>query len=200
MQPTSDGAINIRPMGDDLVTTLCLHHGPLAAAQLRHSPDNGVDTRLLHHPWPDSLLDELAPRLGQNLVCPPGASSERREFLREVNHRYGTCAIQAWHDDKIVGVIRFFPSALLLRMGRSSEGLRHSWFWPAVEADDPANTLRASYEQTPDAGLDVADQLDAVLPFWHHSEGARILRIRLGLDELQVDGLSAVDSQLRISE
>ena len=34
MQPTSDGAINIRPMGDDLVTTLCLHHGPLAAAQL----------------------------------------------------------------------------------------------------------------------------------------------------------------------
>ncbi|MBK9230084.1 MAG: GNAT family N-acetyltransferase [Anaerolineae bacterium] len=141
MQPTSDGAINIRPMGDDLVTTLCLHHGPLAAAQLRHSPDNGVDARLLHHPWPDSLLDELAPRLGQNLVCPPGASSERREFLREVNHRYGTCAIQAWHDDKIVGVIRFFPSALLLRMGRSSEGLRHSWFWPAVEADDPANTL-----------------------------------------------------------
>ena len=60
MQPTSDGAINIRPMGDDLVTTLCLHHGPLAAAQLRHSPDNGVDARLLHHPWPDSLLDELA--------------------------------------------------------------------------------------------------------------------------------------------
>ncbi|MBK9230229.1 MAG: N-acetylmuramoyl-L-alanine amidase [Anaerolineae bacterium] len=37
-----------------------LHHGPLAAARLRHSPDNGVDARLLHHPWPDSLLDELA--------------------------------------------------------------------------------------------------------------------------------------------
>jgi len=48
MQPTLDGAIHIRPMGDDLVTTLCLHHGPLAAAQLRQPSDNHVDARLLH--------------------------------------------------------------------------------------------------------------------------------------------------------
>ena len=141
MQPTLDGAIHIRPMGDDLVTTLCLHHGPLAMAQLRQPADDQVDARLLQHPWPETLFDEVAPRLGQSLVCPPGASTERREFLREVIRRYGTCAIQAWHGDKIVGAIRFFPSALMMRLGRHSDSMRSSWFWPAVAADDPANTL-----------------------------------------------------------
>ncbi len=142
MQPTLDGVIEIRPMGNDLVTTACLHRGPLDAGVLLYqSADEAVDERLYQHPWPDSLLDELAPRLGQNIVCPPGASAERREFLREVVHRYGTCAIQAWHDDQIVGIIRFFPSALMMRLGRHSPSLRDSWFWPAVQADDPANTL-----------------------------------------------------------
>ncbi len=93
MQSPDGSTIEIRPMGVDLVTNVCLHHGPLAACVLKH-------------PWPDSLIDELAPHLGQNLFCPPGRSVERREFLREVTLRYGACAIQAWDGDLIVGVVR----------------------------------------------------------------------------------------------
>lgn len=48
-------------------------------------------------------------------------------------------------------------------------------------------------------GCLVAVELDAVLPLWHHSEGSRALRIGLRSEWLQVDGLSAVGSQLRIS-
>lgn len=140
--PSPDGStVEIRPMGVDLVTNVCLHHGPLAACVLTPAEDEAVDARLLAHPWPDSLIDELAPQLGQNLFCPPGRSAERREFLREVTLRYGACAIQAWDGDLIVGVVRFFPSSLLLRLGQRSADLQTSWFWPAVEADDPANTL-----------------------------------------------------------
>ncbi len=179
MQPITDGAIAIRPMDDDLVTTICLHHGPLTSLQLRQSADNGVDTRLLRHPWPDSLLDELAPRLGQNLFCPPGASTERREFLREVNYRYGACAIQAWHTDKIVGAIRFFPSALLLRLGRHSEELRQSWFWPAVEADDPANTL---FIQCIEMGAPTFQSGLTVLPGASHEEATAYQRRGIGSD------------------
>ena len=141
MQPSDASNVEIRPMGVDLVTNVCLHHGPLAACTLTPSTDEKVDARLLTHPWPDSLIDELAPQLGQHLFCPPGRSVERREFLREVTLRYGACAIQAWDGDLIVGVVRFFPSGLLLRLGQQSPDLQSSWFWPAVEADDPANTL-----------------------------------------------------------
>ncbi len=141
MQSPDGSTVEIRPMDVDLVTNVCLHHGPLAACMLTPAADATVDARLLAHPWPDSLIDELAPRLGQGLFCPPGHSVERREFLREITRRYGACAIQAWDGGLIVGVVRFFPSSLLLQLGQRSASLRESWFWSAVAADDPANTL-----------------------------------------------------------
>ncbi len=188
MQTPDVSHVEIRPMGADLVTNVCLHHGPLAACTLLQPDETQVDTRLLVHPWPDSLIDELAPQLGQNLFCPPGRSVERREFLREVTLRYGACAIQAWDGDLIVGVVRFFPSGLLLQLGQQSPDLQTSWFWPAVEADDAANTLFVMCVETGAAtfqpGMLVAppDEPTAVDPVAYQRRGIGSLLVHALID------------------
>lgn len=47
-------------------------------------------------------------------------------------------------------------------------------------------------------GCLVAGQLEAVLPFWHPVEGARVIRLAVGQDALEVEGLDAVDARLTV--
>lgn len=115
--------------------------------------------------------------------------------------------------------IAYAPGGLLIHQpGVTLAGKLHlsvpgSWFGPIEFLSDfwfvKFFQSRADECPVPDKVIDrssvaregclVADHLEAVLPFWHHTDGSRHLRLRVHSDELDITGLDGVDTRLTVS-
>ena len=114
---------DIRPMDESYIHVDCLHHGPVDPAQAPRRGGLYKEVRdLPPHPWSDETIATLA---GEHQCISEGWRGDAsREFMREMVQRYGTCAILAWEDGKVVGQLRFYPlqiAQLLAREGGSRQ-------------------------------------------------------------------------------
>ena len=103
--------IEIKPMDEDYILIDCLHHGavdpslpPKRGNEWQDAPD------LPPHPWSDETIAELAKKYRR--ISEGWAGDSAREFMREMIQRYGSCAILAWEDGKVVGFLRFYPLSI----------------------------------------------------------------------------------------
>ena len=106
--------IQIRRMDERYMHLTCLHEGPVDIATWESPWD--LDPRdLPPRPWSDETIREMAERhpgiSHGNCESPAGP-----EFLREMIHRYGTCALLAWEGQIVVGQIRFYPMRVARRV------------------------------------------------------------------------------------
>lgn len=99
--------IEIKPMDESYILVTCLHHGPVDSTIWAPTGDDGV-AELPPHPWSDETIRELAAR--HDMISHGGdGGGPQREFMREMIRRYGTCAILAWDEHEVIGLIRFYP-------------------------------------------------------------------------------------------
>jgi GNAT superfamily N-acetyltransferase len=96
--------IEIRPMGEDFILPRCLHGGPIEATAAQAS--DVARFELPPHPWSDETIREVAAKHGG---ITHGGEPPSREFMREMIQRYGTCALLAWQEKRVVGFLRFYP-------------------------------------------------------------------------------------------
>ncbi|MBN2583274.1 MAG: GNAT family N-acetyltransferase [Planctomycetes bacterium] len=98
--------IEIRPMNEQYIHVRCLHGGPVdpAACQAEMAKDAQP---LPPHPWSDETI--LAVTAGGARVSEGYSGRAGQEFMREMIRRYGTCAMLAWEDGRVVGQLRFYP-------------------------------------------------------------------------------------------
>jgi GNAT superfamily N-acetyltransferase len=114
--------IRIAPMDDEFVVWRCLHGGPLHLGNLgRPAPHPAVDWN--RHRRVNTTL------------------------LGRIIEAYGTCAMLAWHGDRVVGHIRFYPKVLydLPEMGQLCLQQAHP-AGPADEAIEVELPARADLE------------------------------------------------------
>jgi GNAT superfamily N-acetyltransferase len=112
--------IKVKPMDEGYLHVRCLHDGPIDAATSKPPPDSlpGGHPPL---PWSDQTLREVITRYHAENVHHPWPA----EFSREMIGRYGTCAILAWEDDKVLGHLWFYPmtvARLLIPLFYQSDG------------------------------------------------------------------------------
>jgi hypothetical protein len=93
--------LKIRAMDRDFILYRCLHGGPL-------TPDSIGQLNSTDNPqwWADMQSQS---RFELN-----------RRFLLRVIETYGSCAVLAWDENRVVGQMRFFPGALLDSFGIES--------------------------------------------------------------------------------
>ena len=110
--------IEIKPMDESYIHIDCLHGGPLDPASppnpVQHPPDAPA---LPPHPWSDETIAELATKYER--ISHGSAEDGAMEFMREMIQRYGTCAILAWEEGKIVGQLRFYPLTIAQLLARA---------------------------------------------------------------------------------
>ena len=77
---------------------------------------------LAPHPWSDETMVELAKKYTR--ISHGWTGDPAREFMREMIQRYGTCAMLAWDQTKVVGQLRFYPMkiARLIAVSQSHSG------------------------------------------------------------------------------
>ena len=89
----------------------CLHHGPVDPNVTPRREELWQDAPdLPAHPWTDETIADLAARY--NRISEGWAGDPCREFMLEMIARYGTCAILAWEEGKVVGHLRFYPLSI----------------------------------------------------------------------------------------
>jgi hypothetical protein len=100
--------VDVRPMTEEYIHIDCLHHGPVDPAR---APSRGklyqTVENLPRHPWTDDTIVEMAQRYYH--LSEGWRGDPAREFMREMIQRYGTCAMLAWQEGKVVGQLRFYP-------------------------------------------------------------------------------------------
>ena len=111
--------VEIRPMGEDHILPRCLHDGPIDATIAQ-----ACETADLHfppHPWSDETIRDLVAENPDFGLCDAGEGFPA-EFMREMIRRYGTCALLAWEEQKVVGFIRFYPMEVARPVGERERG------------------------------------------------------------------------------
>jgi len=93
----------------------CLHDGPIDTAGIESMSDD-VPVDAPPHPWSDETLRELGPKIRHS---GSGTAGQKREFMREMIERYGTCAILAWEGREVVGHLRFLPMRVARLIGQT---------------------------------------------------------------------------------
>ena len=107
----------VEPMTEEFILWRCLHSGPLSC--------NTIDQ------WPSNSQMSWENYRKRNVP-----------LLVKLTRTYGTCAIIARDDDKIVGQLRFYPKAVWAIEGAGGLCLQQDY--PAGPADDfSANNLPA---------------------------------------------------------
>ena len=96
--------IKIKPMDESYLHLSCLHNGPINTTVFE-SPVDPLPGGHPPRPWSDETLREVTGKYNSNRISHPRPA----EFMREMIRRYGTCAILAWEEQKVVGHLRFFP-------------------------------------------------------------------------------------------
>ena len=82
--------VEIKPMDEGYLHLNCLHDGPIDTSTLESSSDE-LSTHFPPLPWSDETLLELKSSYPNEF-----GHSRPKEFVQEMMHRYGTCAILAW--------------------------------------------------------------------------------------------------------
>ncbi len=98
----------IKPMDESYIHSTCLHDGPIDTATWTPGWDS-KQADLPPHPWDDGTMVQLTRRHGLPFC---GGGAWGRDFMREMIHRHGTCAILAWEGRQVVGQLQFYPMAL----------------------------------------------------------------------------------------
>lgn len=111
--------VEIRPMGEDYILPRCLHDGPIDAAITQACET--ADLHLPPHPWSDETIRDLVAENPDFGLCDAGEGFPA-EFMREMIQRYGTCALLAWEEQKVVGFIRFYPMEVARPVGERARG------------------------------------------------------------------------------
>lgn len=96
--------IEIKPMDETYLHLKCLHGGPVDTTSFEPPPDP-LPGGHPPHPWSDETVREIATKYRENRISHPRPAT----FMREMIRRYGTCAILAWEEQKVVGHLRFLP-------------------------------------------------------------------------------------------
>lgn len=96
--------IEIKPMDEGYLHLRCLHDGPIDAATFEPPPDQ-LPSGHPPHPWSDETLRDVAEKYRAHRISHPYPA----EFNREMIRRYGSCAMLAWEEGKVVGQLRFYP-------------------------------------------------------------------------------------------
>ena len=105
--------IEIKPMDEGYIHIDCMHNGPVDPALAPTRGEIWQDAvGLPPHPWSDQTIVELSCKY--NSITEGWRGVPSREFMREMIQRYGTCAMLAWEDGKVVWQLRFYP----LRVGQ----------------------------------------------------------------------------------
>jgi hypothetical protein len=159
--------IEVKPMDESFILIPCLHGGPVDP---KAPPQKGRDwieaDDLPPQPWDDRTLTDLAGRYRIMTHGPAGDAA--REFMREMTRRHGACAILAWEEGKVVGLLRFYPMKEARIM--------------AASQDDPSPVLdcTAACEPDDDEGTLWVQCLMTCRPY-EDAEGARRAGGRKGL-------------------
>ena len=96
--------IEIKPMDESYILIDCLHHGPVNPSLPPRRGNEWQDAQdLPPHPWSDETIVELAKKYTS--ITEGWRGDPAREFMREMIQRYGTCAILAWEEEKVVGIL-----------------------------------------------------------------------------------------------
>jgi GNAT superfamily N-acetyltransferase len=99
----------IQPMTECYIHLDCLHDGPV---DLSSPPSRKPELwqsapNLPPHPWSDEVLIDVARQYDH--ISEGWRGEPSLEFMREMISRYGTCAILAWTERRVVGQLRFYP-------------------------------------------------------------------------------------------
>jgi len=134
--------VEVKPMDEEFMLPRCLHAGPIdaAAGEAFESGESDVP----QHPWSDEMMRGLVARHPDFGLCDTGGGWAR-EFMRETIRRYGTCALPAWEEGKVVGFIRFYPMEIARMVDERRAGRAEPILDPtlACEPEDDAATLWA---------------------------------------------------------
>ena len=117
--------IEIKPMGEAYIHIGCLHNGPVDPGLSPIQIDDGwfEAPDLPTHPWSDETITTLAKKYGR--ISEGWAGEPCREFMREMIQRYGTCAILAWDEGKVVGHLRFYPLGIAQHLVAADQQKQH---------------------------------------------------------------------------
>ncbi len=96
--------IEIKPMDGSYLHARCLHNGPIDTTAC-DPPRDRLPEGSPPHPWDEPTLRQVAARYRAHGMAPHATP----ELMREMIHRYGTCAMLAWEAQKVVGHLRFYP-------------------------------------------------------------------------------------------
>lgn len=114
-----DPVVKIKPMDKSYIHVACMHYGPVDPLSPPRPGDEELETPdLPAHPWSDETIVELAKQHWQG--CEGWGGDPAREFMREMIQRYGTCAMLAWEERKVVGLLRFYPLTVAHLLAQAS--------------------------------------------------------------------------------
>jgi GNAT superfamily N-acetyltransferase len=133
--------VEIKPMDESYILWDCLHDGPVdPGIPVPGGHDTWVyASDLPPHPWSDETIAQLAKEYQR--LSEGGEGDASVEFMREMIQRYGTCAMLAWENEKVVGFLRFYPlsiAQLLVRADSRKQHLVQETGAMAFEADPEA--------------------------------------------------------------
>ena len=132
--------IEIRPMDESYIHIDCMHHGPVNPLLPPCKGDIWQDASdLPPHPWSDEQIVDLAKKYESVSEGWRGESSQ--EFMREMIQRYGSCAILAWEDGKIIGQLRFYPLQIAQLLAQACPEKQPPPACSAMLFDSDAKTL-----------------------------------------------------------
>ena len=120
--------IEIKAMDEKFILWRCLHGGPLSKQTMDQ--------------WPEKQADSWKKHRAVNVP-----------LLQKVIKTYGTCAMVACDGDEIVGMLRFYPKALMAMTKAGSMCLQQSH--PAGPADDLVDEELPSQAECEDRTLEV---------------------------------------------
>jgi len=157
----------INPMDESYILITCLHDGPVDTT--KWVPSWHVDaSELPPHPWSNETIRELADRYP--MISHGGRGAEpQREFMREMIQRFGTCALLAWEEQKVVGLVRFYPMEVARLIAKSH-----------TQGFSPVLNCNLACEPEEDEGRLWAQCVMTCAPY-SDSEGARGSGARKGL-------------------
>jgi predicted N-acetyltransferase YhbS len=96
--------IEIKPMDETYLHQTCLHRGAVDPSRFE-PPGDPLPNGHPPGPWSDETLRDVAAAYQRHRVGHPRPAP----FMKEMIRRYGTCALLAWQEQKVVGHIRFYP-------------------------------------------------------------------------------------------
>jgi len=120
--------VEIKPMDEKLILWRCLHSGPLSKQTIEQ--------------WPEQQADHWKKLRAVNIP-----------LLEKLIRTYGTCAMIASDGDEIVGMLRFYPKALMAMAKAGDMCLQQ--FHPAGPAEDFVDEELPSLAEIEDKTLEI---------------------------------------------